>query len=148
MSRKESPIYVYRFWELGGLSPNFHIRVSMSDLYIPRIGLHFPAEQADRSWKYVNLSQIYEWRNWDTEHYNSVLEIKGSFLGIHNGNQTFILDSHRPFICSVDKKQTLKSDVPWIWIMRTLFPEFELYVCSEGVAVFNFHHGIGIPCKI
>jgi hypothetical protein len=33
----------------------------------------FPAaEQADGSWKYINLSQIYECRNWETEHYNSV----------------------------------------------------------------------------
>ncbi len=45
---------------------------------------YFPAaEKADRSWKYINLSQIYECRNWETEHYNSVLEISVSFLGIH-----------------------------------------------------------------
>jgi hypothetical protein len=31
----------------------------------------------------MNLSQIYECRNWETEHYNSVLEITVSFLGIH-----------------------------------------------------------------
>jgi hypothetical protein len=30
----------------------------------------------DRSWKYINLSQIYECRNCETEHYNSVLEIR------------------------------------------------------------------------
>jgi hypothetical protein len=30
-----------------------------------------------------NLSQIYECRNLETEHYNSVLEITVSFLGIH-----------------------------------------------------------------
>ncbi len=30
----------------------------------------------DGSWKYINLSQIYEYRNWETDHYNSVLEIK------------------------------------------------------------------------
>ncbi len=35
--------------------------------------------------------------NWETEHYNSVSEITVSFLGI----QTFVMDSHRPFICSV-----------------------------------------------
>ncbi len=46
--------------------------------------IYFPAaELADRSWKYINLSQIYECRNWETEHYNSVLEITVSFLGIH-----------------------------------------------------------------
>ncbi len=28
---------VFLFWELHGLSPNFHIQVSVSDLYIPRI---------------------------------------------------------------------------------------------------------------
>jgi hypothetical protein len=45
---------------------------------------YFPAaELADRSWKYINLSQIYECRNWETEHYNSILKIIVSFLGIH-----------------------------------------------------------------
>jgi hypothetical protein len=36
----ENSIYVFLFWELRGLSPNFHIHVSVSDLYIPRIGPH------------------------------------------------------------------------------------------------------------
>ncbi len=36
----ENPIYVFFFWELHGLSPNFHIHVSVSDLCIPRIGPH------------------------------------------------------------------------------------------------------------
>jgi hypothetical protein len=56
----------------------------VTDLYIPRISPHiFPAaEYAGRSWKYINLSQIYECRNWETGHYNSVLEITVSFLGI------------------------------------------------------------------
>ncbi len=45
---------------------------------------YFPAaEQADRSWKYISLSQVYECRNWETEHCNSVLEITVSFLVIH-----------------------------------------------------------------
>jgi hypothetical protein len=49
------------------------------------------------------LSQIYECRNWETEHYISVLEIRGMhrFWEYRNGNQTFILDSHQPFICNV-----------------------------------------------
>ncbi len=34
----ENPIYVFLFWELCGLSPNFHIHVSVSDLYITRVG--------------------------------------------------------------------------------------------------------------
>jgi hypothetical protein len=41
----ENPIYVFLFWELRGLSPNFHIYVSVSDLYIPRIGQHIFLQQ-------------------------------------------------------------------------------------------------------
>jgi hypothetical protein len=56
----------------------------MGDLYIPRIGPHISLQQkADQFWKYINLSQIYEYRNWDAEHYNYVLEITVSFLGIY-----------------------------------------------------------------
>ncbi len=36
----ENPIYVFPKKELPLLSPNFHIHVSVSDLYIPRIGPH------------------------------------------------------------------------------------------------------------
>ncbi len=43
------------------------------------------------TWKYINLSQIYECRNWKTEHYNSVLEITVSFLGIHNWEPDFYI---------------------------------------------------------
>ncbi len=39
MHCEEIPIYVFLFWELRGLSPNFHVHVSVSDLYIPKIGL-------------------------------------------------------------------------------------------------------------
>ncbi len=81
-------------------------------IYIfPRLVHIFGCSKIDRpSWKFINLSQIYECRNWETENSNSVLEITMlhsahctvSFLGIHiHGNLTFILDSHRPFICSV-----------------------------------------------
>jgi hypothetical protein len=42
---KENPIYVIMFWELRGLSPNFYIYVSVSDLYIPRIGPHISLQQ-------------------------------------------------------------------------------------------------------
>ncbi len=41
----ENPIYVFLFWELRGLSPNFHIHVSVSDLYILRIGPHIWLQQ-------------------------------------------------------------------------------------------------------
>jgi hypothetical protein len=34
----QQKIYIFLFWELRGLSPNFHIHVSVSDLYIPTFG--------------------------------------------------------------------------------------------------------------
>jgi hypothetical protein len=44
----------------------------------------FPcSRKVDQSWKYINRSQICECRNWETKHYNSVLEITVSFLGVH-----------------------------------------------------------------
>jgi hypothetical protein len=47
----ENPIYAFHFWELRGLSPNFHIHLSVSDLYIPRIDPPIflqPNRQTDR----------------------------------------------------------------------------------------------------
>jgi hypothetical protein len=45
----ENPIYVLPEKELRGLSPSFHINVSVSDLYIPRIGPHISCSRTDRS---------------------------------------------------------------------------------------------------
>jgi len=42
---KKNLIYVFLFWELRGLSLNSHIHVSVSDLYIPRIGPHISLQQ-------------------------------------------------------------------------------------------------------
>jgi hypothetical protein len=36
----ENSIFVFLFWALHSLSPNFHSHVCVSDYYIPRIGLH------------------------------------------------------------------------------------------------------------
>ncbi len=45
----ENPIYVFLFWKLRGLSPNFHIHVSLIDLYIPRIGPHISCRRIGRA---------------------------------------------------------------------------------------------------
>jgi hypothetical protein len=37
---KCNSVYIFLFWKLLGLSRNFYIHVSVSDLYIPRIGPH------------------------------------------------------------------------------------------------------------
>jgi hypothetical protein len=42
---KGNPIYVFLCWELRGLSPNFYIHVSVSDLYFPRISPHISLQQ-------------------------------------------------------------------------------------------------------
>jgi hypothetical protein len=48
-----------------------------------------------------NLSLIYVCRKWETEHYNSVLEITVSFLGIHKWKPDIYTGfSSAPFICS------------------------------------------------
>jgi hypothetical protein len=44
----ENPIYVFLFWELRGLSPNFNIHMSVSDFYIPRIGPHISRSRIGR----------------------------------------------------------------------------------------------------
>jgi hypothetical protein len=45
----KNPIYVFHFWELrSSLSPNFHIHVSLNDLYIPRIGPHISCSRIGR----------------------------------------------------------------------------------------------------
>jgi hypothetical protein len=45
----ENPIYVFPFWESCGLSPNFHIHVSVSYLYVPRISPHISCSRIGRS---------------------------------------------------------------------------------------------------
>ena len=45
MHCKENPIYVLPEKKLRGLSPNFHIHVSVSVLYSPRIGLHISSSR-------------------------------------------------------------------------------------------------------
>ncbi len=64
--------------ELRGLSHNSYMHVSVSDLYISRIGPQIWLQQHKtyRSWEYINPSEIYVCKNWETEHNNSVLELR------------------------------------------------------------------------
>ncbi len=52
----ENPNYVFLFWEQRGLSPNFNIYVSVSNLYSPRIGLHISSCRIGRP-----IVEIYKW---------------------------------------------------------------------------------------
>jgi hypothetical protein len=55
---KEISIYAFPEKELRGLSPNLHIHVSLSDLYIPTIGSPIFLQQI--VWEYVNRTQKHE----------------------------------------------------------------------------------------
>ncbi len=52
--------------EYRGLSPNFYIHVSVSNIYLPTIGLPIFCwrKYVDRSWDYINRSQTHECWNW------------------------------------------------------------------------------------
>jgi hypothetical protein len=75
MHCNENPIYVFPEKELIGLSPNTYIHVSVSDLYSPRICPPICLQQNRQTDLGIILSQTHECRNWEAEHYNSVLEI-------------------------------------------------------------------------
>ncbi len=52
----------------AGISLNFHIHVTVSDLYIPTIDLPIYSDAGkyvDRSWEYINHSKTHECGNWD-----------------------------------------------------------------------------------
>ena len=78
-----------------------------SHLCIPFLGIALPQSQfphscvCERSWKYINLSQIYDCRNWKTENYNSVLEITVSILGKHKREPDIYIGFSPAFLCSV-----------------------------------------------
>ncbi len=57
-------VYIFLFWELRGLSPNFHIHVSVSDLYIPRIGPHISSSRKGISTVgiYNSLTDTWMWK--------------------------------------------------------------------------------------
>jgi hypothetical protein len=57
----ENPIHVFLEKELRGLSPNFHIHVSVSHVCIPRIGSHIFLQQN----RQTDHSQTHECGNWD-----------------------------------------------------------------------------------
>jgi hypothetical protein len=65
--------------KLDGLVPNLYIHVSVSDLYIPTIGLPIFLQRNRWTWDHINCSQIHECGNW--ERGRAV-----PFLGIHKSD--------------------------------------------------------------
>jgi hypothetical protein len=103
-----------------------HILASMSDLYIP-IGPHISLQQKNRQTDPGNLSQIDEYRKWETEHYNSVLEITVSFLGIRKLEPDIYIE-FSPTLhlqCRVEKRQQEKKRGP-----IAIYSSLILIVCN------------------
>ncbi len=75
-SNEKNPIYVFLFWELRGLNPNY-IHVSVSYLYIfPRSGPHISCNRIGRSIVGIyKSSQTHEYGNWDCGCAIPILEI-------------------------------------------------------------------------
>ncbi len=74
--------FMYSFFlELRGLSPNFHSHVSVSDLYILKIGPHISSRRIGRSTVgiYKYLTDTHECGNWD---WGSSLPFWGIFVSI------------------------------------------------------------------
>jgi hypothetical protein len=71
------PRYFYVKQNYNVLSPNFHIQVSVSNWYIPRIGL--PQQNRQTDTRNINRAHIHECRNWE---WGSTV----SFLGIHKSD--------------------------------------------------------------
>jgi hypothetical protein len=60
-------MYVFLEKELCDLSPNFHIRVSVCHLYIPRIGPHIFLNRIGRCCSIIcHRYQQYQWYRWQT----------------------------------------------------------------------------------
>ncbi len=72
--RKSNLCFLY--YELRGLSPNFHMHVSVSDLYIPRIGPHISCSRIGRS--IVGIYKSFT----DTWIWKLILWPRNSFFGI------------------------------------------------------------------
>ncbi len=70
MHCNENPIYGIPKRDLRGLSPNFHIHVSVSKLYIPRIGPH------------IFLQQNRQTDRGSIEIAHRIMTVEISFLGI------------------------------------------------------------------
>jgi hypothetical protein len=111
----ENPIYVFPEMKLRGLVPfsNIHVSQSVRNSFIPRLVLLFGCSKIDGSVLgiySINRSHIHECGNWETEHYNSVLENSKAaqfhFWEYIYRKQTFILNSHRFFICSASMDDT------------------------------------------
>ncbi len=137
---KKNSIYVFLFWELRSLSPSVHIHVSVSGFYIPRMHPQYISPQQNRQNDLGNIKISHRYRSVGTgrtEHYNSVLEIRVSFLGIYKWEPDIILDSHRPFICSALPSITVQPCSP---SSTPFFLHFYIFFANSRSTLFSTKH--------
>ncbi len=121
--------------KLYDLVPNSCINVSVSYLYIPRIGLPVWLQQNRQTdpGNNINRSQIHECGNCDTEHYNSVLEITRPHSLIYGST----LIGTRHYLCcraiKIEKKKAVifavfaEANSGWSKIVRSSLLIFVLW---------------------
>ncbi len=121
--------------------PNFHIYVPVSDLIFPGSVHIFPAaEQTDRSWEYVNLSQTNEFGNWDCDRTIPFLEIFVSnfrywFFSVMMYCKTQYENIQKEFDWFPYTKLVIKSAVPF----RKLLEQNVFYPCRFSQDICTVH---------
>ncbi len=121
------PIYVFLFWELRGLSPNFYIHVFVSDLYIPRIGQHILLKQ-NRQIDLGNISIAHRYMNVE------IGTVATQFLFWEFLFQIFCIVSLQ---CGqellMQKTTTEKCETYSMWVLKLLYPAFTKSVAAVAL---------------
>jgi hypothetical protein len=99
---KENPIYVFLFWELRDLSPNFHVHV-VSDLFFRRIGPHISCSRIGRSMVgiYKLLTDTWMWKLglWPRNSFSGDICFEFSVLVLCSAAQTFLPNQFKTQLC-------------------------------------------------
>ncbi len=80
----ENLIYLFPEMKLRGLVPNSHIHVYVNICSQDRSAYLAAAKQANRSWEYINCSQIHKCGNWEIEKYNLYWILTGPSFAVQN----------------------------------------------------------------
>ncbi len=129
--------FLFLIWKLRGLSPHFHIHVSVSDLYIPRIGPHISCSRIGRSIVgiYTNLSQtdiMWKVGLWPRNSFPGNICYEFSVLVLCSVNYCWIL---RAWLCD---SRLCALQISRIFLKHVLYYQelFKTYFCSEPTIDF------------